>query len=159
MTGVDLRFTVKTEAFEGWLHKVGDRFHGMVRTLIDIHSLIQANTNQLVPLDFGYLEQSYHYTLHKRTSTFFEIHSIYDAVDPDYGFHYAEYQHELERNPHPFVTYSLYSRALGGQPVGNHHRHGTRGKDHYLLDGVMKSMDDMWVMIETDYLSLFYGGL
>ena len=149
-------FKVKTEAFEEWIFNMHHRFQQMVQTLIDVHHLIQANTNQLVPLDTGRLEESYHYNLVREDESFIELHSVYDAVDPDYGFHYAEYQHELIRST---LTYSKYARAKSGSPVGNHHRHGTRGTDHYLLKGIHASESMAWTIIETDYLSLFNGGI
>lgn len=161
---IEFDFKVETEAFEEWLFNLHHRFQQMVQTLIDVHYLIQANTNQLVPLDTGRLEESYHYNLVRQDESFIELHSVYDAVDPESGFHYAEYQHELMNrgatgNYWYFGSASNYYRALQGHPVGNHHRHGTRGVDHYLLKGVQASESMMWTIIETDYLSLFNGGV
>lgn len=165
-----IEFKVKTEAFEEWIFNMHHRFQQMVQTLIDVHYLIQANTNQLVPLDTGRLEQSYHYNLVREDESFIELHSVYDAVDPESGFHYAEYQHELNFRGRrgtsftgDYASYlgspSYYVRALQGHPVGNHHRHGTRGVWHYLARGVRASESMAWTIIETDYLSLFNGGI
>ena len=111
--------------------------------MIDIHHLIQANTNQLVPLDTGRLEESFHYTIVDNES-FIELHSIYSAVDPDSGFDYAYYQYLMPTESH-------YNRA---------NRKGQmRGEQYYLLKGVQASEDMMWTMIEKDYLSLFNGGI
>lgn len=161
-----VEFTVQSEGFEEWIFDMHHRFQQMVQTLIDIHNLIMAemNAKSLIPLDFGYLEQSYHYNLVRQDESFIEIHSVFDPVDPDNGFHYAEYQHELEDrgmrgNLFYFGSPSYYYRALLGNPVGNHHRHGTRGTDHFLSEGVEMAMPTAWTMIETDYLSLFNGGI
>lgn len=159
---IEFDFKVETEAFEEWLFNLHHRFQQMVQTLIDVHYLIQANTNQLVPLDTGRLEESYHYNLVRQDESFIELHSVYDAVDPKSGFHYAEYQHELmgrDTTKYYLGSPSYYQRARGGRPVGNHHRHGYRGTDHYLLKGVQASESMMWTIIETDYLSLFNGGV
>jgi len=156
----EFEFKVETEEFEDWLYKVHNRFLSMVQTLIDIHYLIYANTNQRVPLDTGRLEESFRYDITRQDEMFIEIHNIYSAVDPKYGFDYAEYQHNLVGRGKG--TYSRYTRANSWYySVGttNHHRHGTRGESFYLLKGVQASESMMWTIIEQDYLSLFYGGI
>ena len=136
-------FTVNIESYSEWVYKMHHRFQIMVQTMIDIHHLIQANTNQLVPLDTGRLEESFHYTIVDNES-FIELHSIYSAVDPDSGFDYAYYQYLMPTESH-------YNRA---------NRKGQmRGEQYYLLKGVQASEDMMWTMIEKDYLSLFNGGI
>lgn len=138
-----VNFTVNTEAFEEWIYQMHHRFQLMVQTMVDIHHLIQANTNQRVPLDTGRLEESYRYDI-TDNEQFIEIHNIYDAVDPDSGFHYAYYQYLLPTESH----YRSANRK--GQ---------MRGEQFYLLKGVQASENMMWTMIEQDYLSLFKGGL
>ena len=161
---IEVNFKVETEAFEEWLFNLHHRFQKMVQTMIDVHYLIQAKMNSmsLIPLDTGRLEESYHYDLVRSDETFIELHSVFDAVDPKYGFHYAEYQHELMYRGRG--TYSRYTRArdgisLTGKSMSDHHRHGIRGTDHYLLKGVQASEDLMWTIIETDYMTLFNGGI
>lgn len=154
---IEMEFKVDAEGFEEWLFSLHHRFLDMVQTMIDIHYLIQANTNQRVPLDTGRLEESFRYDIVRQDEFFIEMHSIYSATDPNSGFDYAFYQHELMFRG--VGTYSLYSRAKSGYPVGNHHRHGTRGQWHYLERGVDASRSMMWTILEQDYLSLFYGGI
>lgn len=110
-----------------------NRFHRMVQTMKDVAYLIQANTNQRVPLDTGRLEESFSVEVIEDTSEFIEVHAIYDAIDPDDGFHYAEYQHEeVETWQHPI-----------------------RGEQFYLYNGVLASESMAYSMIKSDYLSLF----
>ena len=158
---IEFEFRVETEAFEEWIFDMHHRFQQMVQTLVDIHYLIQAkmNTMSLIPLDTGRLEESYHYNLVRQDESFIEMHSVFDAIDPEYGFHYAEYQHNLMRRG--VLAYSRYTRAKDGFHTSrsNHHRHGVRGTDHYLLKGVQASESMMWTLIESDYLSLFNGGI
>lgn len=157
---VDIEFNVESGAFEEWLFNLHHRFIQMVQTMIDIYSLIQTemNTRSLIPLDTGRLEESFRYDLVREDDTFIEMDYVFDAVDPDYGFNYALYQHELRRG---IGTYSRYTRAKSfyHNSKANHHRHGIRGTDHYLLKGVQASESMMWTLIELDYLELFNGGL
>ena len=154
---IEFEFKADAEGFEEWLFSLHHLFLEMVQTMIDVHYLIQANTNQRVPLDTGRLEESFRYDIVRQDEFFIEMHSIYSAVDPDSGFDYAYYQHQLPRRG--VGTYSLYSRAKSGYPAQGHHRHGTRGESYYLLKGVQASESMMWTIIEQDYLSLFYGGI
>ena len=103
----------------------------MVLTMIDVASLIHANTNQRVPLDTGRLEESFEWKLVKETSDFIQVNVTYDAEDPDSGFHYAEYQHNHLLN------------------------HPKRGEAYYLYNGIQASRSMAYQIIETDYLSLF----
>lgn len=138
-------FTVDTEGFKGWIFSLHSKFENMLRTMIDIHHLIQANTNWRVPLDTGRLEESFRYDIVRMDDFFIEMHSIYSAVDPDSGFDYAEYQHnEIE-------TWRHYRKT--------NRRGEARGEQFYLLHGVQASESMMFTLIEQDYLSLFYGGL
>ncbi|MBP5421659.1 MAG: hypothetical protein J6Y78_04355 [Paludibacteraceae bacterium] len=161
---IEIDFKYETKAFEEWLFNLHHRFQQMVQTLIDVHNLIRAEMNKgrFIPLDFGYLENSYHYNLVRQDESFIELHSVFDPVDPESGFHYAEYQHELEgryKDKHYMGSPSYFQRARHGHPVDPHHRHGYRGDMHFLLKGVQASESMMWTMIETDYLSLFMGGI
>ena len=113
----------------------------MAQTMKDIHYLIQANTNQRVPLDTGRLEESYRYTI-VENDFFIELHSIYSAIDPLDGYDYAYYQYEG-------VNWKT------GEPLN----HPKRGEQYYLLKGVQASESMMWTIIEQDYISLFYGGI
>ena len=134
---------VKSEDFEEWIYQMHHRFQQMVQTMKDIHYLIQANTNQLVPLDTGRLEESYRYTL-TSNDFFIELHSIYSAISPYDGYDYAYYQYMLPTESH----YRSTNRK--GQ---------ARGEQFYLLKGVQASESMMWTMLEQDYLSLFQGGI
>jgi len=160
----ELKFTLQSEQFEEYLFGLHYLFYEMVQTMIDVYSVIQErmNAESLIPLDTGRLEESFRYDLVRQEPNFIEMHYVFDAVDPDNGFHYAEYQHELMYRGvwrYYMGSPSYYVRAKKGHPVGNHHRHGTRGTDHYLLKGVQGSESLMWTIIEQDYLSLFYGGI
>lgn len=138
-------FRVDADGFQEWLFELHHRFVSMVQTMIDIHYLIQANTNQRVPLDTGRLEESFRYDIVRQDEFFIEMHSIYSAIDPNSGFDYAYYQHdEIE-------TWQHYNTA---------NRKGQmRGEQFYLAKGVRASESMMWTLIEQDYLSLFYGGI
>ena len=123
----EFEFRVETEEFEEWIYTVHHRFQQMVQTMVDIHYLIQANTNQRVPLDTGRLEESFRWDITRQDDFFIEMHSIYSAIDPNSGFDYAEYQHELTGRGRG--SYSAYSRALSGYYDRRyHHRHGVRGQ-------------------------------
>ena len=117
-------FTVDTTGFEEWAYSMHHRFELMMQTMIDVHHLIQANTNQLVPLDTGRLEESFRYDIVRSDEFFIEMHSIYSAVDPDSGFDYAYYQYLLPTESH------YNSRNRKGQ---------ARGEQFYLLKGFQAS--------------------
>lgn len=154
-----IEFKVDATGFEEWLFGLHHLFIEMVQTVIDVHHLIHANTNQLVPLDTGRLEESFRYDIVRQDYSFIEMHSIYSAIDPDSGFDYAYYQYDEVGQLRNGGTYSLYDRARSGYPAQGHHRHGTRGQSLYLLKGIQASESMMWTIIEQDYLSLFYGGI
>lgn len=127
-----INFRLDDHEFREWSEYALSRFHMMVQTMEDVASLIQANTNQRVPLDTGRLEESYHWTILENTSDFIKVEVIFDAEDPDNGFHYAQIQHED-------VTFT----------------HPKRGQAFYLFDGIQASKNMAYSMIKTDYLSLF----
>ena len=133
---------VKSEDFEEWIYQMHHRFQQMVQTMKDIHYLIQANTNQRVPLDTGRLEESFRYDIVRQDDFFIEMHSIYSARSPIDGYDYAEYQH---------TGINWRTGALLNHPK--------RGEQFYLLKGVQASESMMWTMLEQDYLSLFQGGI
>ena len=124
-------FRVDASEFEEWVNLTRAKYETMVLTLVDIASLIQANTNQLVPLDTGRLEESYNWKVREDNSNMIVVDIEYDAEDPVSGFHYAEYQHNHILN------------------------HPKRGTDHYLYKGIQASKSMAYSIIETDYLSLF----
>ena len=124
-------FEVKADEFYEWVNTARTRFETMVLTMVDVASLIHANTNQRVPLDTGRLEESFEWELVKETSDFIQVNVTYDAEDPDSGFHYAEYQHNHLLN------------------------HPKRGEAYYLYNGIQASRSMAYQIIETDYLSLF----
>ena len=126
-----IAFELDDIEFREWVTIARSRFETMVLTMVDVASLIHANTNQLVPLDTGRLEESFHWELREESSNMIVVDVIYDAEDPKSGFHYAEYQH---------------NRIL------NHPRRGT---DHYLFKGIQASKSMAYQIIETDYMSLF----
>ena len=127
----ELRLEVNTDEFREWVSEARYRYETMVLTMVDIASLIQANTNWRVPLDTGRLEESYYWREVENNSDFIKIEVGYDAVDPDTGFHYAEYQHNHLLN------------------------HPKRGQAYYLYNGIQASRDMAYSIIETDYMSLF----
>lgn len=129
-----VELTVDTKKFEDSMIDVRNHFYRMTQTLIRIHYLIERNTRQRVPLDTSRLEHSFHFKLVDKSPQYVEITNIYDAVDPNSHFHYAEYQHEEDLD------------------------HPRRGEQFYLMNGIHASEKEMRVMIETDYLSLFKGG-
>lgn len=155
-----LELVVNDEGFEEWLYSLHNHFLDMVQTMVDVFEVIKATINRegFVPLDTGRLERSFHYEMYENTQ-FIEMYTIYSAVDPKSGYDYAFYQHELERGG----SYSAYSRAdsFWHTSRANHHRHGTRGTDHYLFKGIDRAMSEglMWTIIEQDYMELFNGGL
>ena len=126
-----IAFTFNDDEFREWVATARSRFETMVLTMVDVASLIHANTNQLVPLDTGRLEESFHWELREESSDMIMVDVIYDAEDPDSGFHYAEYQHNHILN------------------------HPKRGTDHYLFKGIQASRSMAYQIIETDYMSLF----
>ncbi|MGX8715335.1 MAG: hypothetical protein ACSW8A_06245 [Lachnospiraceae bacterium] len=137
-------FKVDDDGFQEWLFGLHYLFAEMVQTMVDIHHLIQANTNQLVPLDTGKLEESFRYDIVRQDYSFIEMHSIYSALGST-GFDYAYYQHDK------IATSQHYNTA---------NRKGQmRGEQFYLAKGVRASESLMWTIIEQDYLSLFYGGI
>ena len=127
----ELRLEVNTDEFREWVSEARYRYETMVLTMVDIASLIQANTNWRVPLDTGRLEESYYWREVENNSDFIKIEVGYDAVDPDTGFHYAEYQHNHLLN------------------------HPKSGQAYYLYNGIQASRDMAYSIIETDYMSLF----
>ena len=58
-------FEVNAEEFYEWVNTARTRFETMVLTMVDVASLIHANTNQRVPLDTGRLEESFEWQLVK----------------------------------------------------------------------------------------------
>lgn len=127
----EFRLEVNDEEFREWVSEARYRYETMVLTMVDVASLIQANTNFRVPLDTGRLEESFHWVLREESDERIVVDVIYDAVDPDSGFHYAEYQH---------------NRLLN---------HPKRGEAFYLYKGIQASRDMAFSMIKTDYMSLF----
>lgn len=127
-----ISFTLDDSEFREWSEIALSKFQMMVQTMEDVASLIQANTYMKVPLDTGRLEESYHWVVRENTSDFIKVDIIFDAEDPDTGFHYAEIQHNTL-----------------------HFNHPKRGQAFYLYAGIQASRDMAYSIIETDYLSLF----
>ena len=126
-----ITFEVHDEEFIEWVTTARSRFETMVLTMVDVAEVIHANTNQRVPLDTGRLEESYHWEVREDNPNFIKVDVIYDAVDPDSGFMYAFYQHQLQLN------------------------HPKRGEAFYLYNGIRASKGMAYQIIETDYMSLF----
>lgn len=122
---------VDDSEFIEWVDTARSRYETMVLTMVDVASLVQANTNWRVPLDTGRLEESFHWILKEESSEFIRVEIGYDAEDPDTGFHYAEYQHNHLLN------------------------HPKRGQAYYLYNGIQASKSMAYSIIETDYMSLF----
>lgn len=130
------------EELKTYLYTVRGRYFRMLRTMKDVAEVIHANTNQLVPLDTGRLEESYHPIVVEYNRDLIEVDVVYDAEDPDSHFVYAEYQHNLPTESH-------YKRA---------NRKGQmRGEQFYLIKGIQASEGMAYEIIESDYLSLFGG--
>ena len=130
MQYIDLK--LQDHEFREWSELMMSKFQMMVQTMEDVASLVQANTYMKVPLDTGRLEESYHWQVVENTSDFIKVEVIFDAEDPDTGFHYAEIQHNTL-----------------------HFNHPKRGQAFYLYAGIQASRSMAYSMIETDYLSLF----
>ena len=126
-----ISFTLNDEEFQEWIMTARSRFETMVLTMVDVASVIHANTNWRVPLDTGRLEESFHWELREESVERIVVDVIYDAEDPDSGFHYAEYQHNHLLN------------------------HPKRGQAYYLYNGIQASKSMAYSIIETDYMSLF----
>jgi len=126
-----IEFTVDDTEFQEWVIEARSRFETMVLTMIDVAEVIHANTNWRVPLDTGRLEESFHWEVREDNPNRVIVDVIYDAEDPDTGFHYAEFQH---------------NRLLN---------HPKRGEAFYLYKGIQASRSMAYSIIETDYMSLF----
>lgn len=122
---------VDDSEFREWVEVARSRYETMVLTMVDVASLIQANTNWRVPLDTGRLEESYYWELKEESSNYIKVEIGFDAEDPDSHFHYAEYQHNHLLN------------------------HPKRGQPFYLYNGIQASKSMAYSIIETDYMSLF----
>lgn len=123
-------------SFQEWVEYTRGEFLTMVQTLINVAEMIDLNTRPLTPVETERLRKSFKYVVTEKTSDFIEVELGYDAVDPESGFMYAEYQHET---------------------TGLHHPRG--GDAFYLFKGIKRSLGDAFDMIEMDYLSLFGGRL
>lgn len=126
-----ITFTIDDSEFDEWVTTARSRFETMVLTMVDVAEVIHANTNWRVPLDTGRLEESFHWELREESLDRIVVDVIYDAEDPDTGFHYAEYQHNHLLN------------------------HPKRGQAYYLYHGIQASKSMAYSIIETDYMSLF----
>ena len=131
------------EELKTYLSTVRGRYFRMLRTMIDVAEVIHAETNPLVPLDTGRLEESFHWQVVEYNRDLIEVQVVYDAEDPDSHFVYAEYQHDK------IETWQHYRKA--------NRRGEMRGIQYYLTEGVRKSEDMAYEIIESDYLSLFGG--
>lgn len=131
-----IEFTVTgIDEARAYLYTVRGRFFMMLRTMIDVAKIIQANTLPLTPYETGQLGESFTWHTLEYNREFIEVEVQMDAVDPDNGFHYAEYQHEED----------LY------------HPPPRAGQQYYLRDGINASKNMAYEIIEQDYLSLFRG--
>lgn len=127
VTGID--------EFRTWLYTVKGRYSLMLQAMIDTAEVIKAETLPLTPYKTGQLGESFQWTVLEYSRNFIEVEVKMDAVDPNNGFHYAEYQHNKELvHPPP--------RA---------------GQQYYLREGIYHSESMVYELIETDYLSLFEG--
>ena len=138
-----ITFEVHDEEFIEWVTTARSRFETMVLTMIDVAEVIHAETNPLVPLDTGRLEESFHWQVVEYNRDLIEVQVVYDAEDPDSHFVYAEYQHDK------IETWQHYRKA--------NRRGEMRGIQFYLTEGVRESEDMAYEIIESDYLSLFGG--
>lgn len=129
-----IEVSVDDNSFREGITYAMNNFQLMVQTMIDVGYLIQANTYMLVPLDTGRLEGSFRVDVLEKNNDYVVVEAIYDAEDPDNGFHYAEIQHETLSFNHP-----------------------KRGQALYLREGIYSSRQMAMSMIKTDFLSLFSG--
>ena len=124
---------VDDSKFQEWVEEVRSNFHSMVETMKKVARVIELATVSYVPLDTSALEQSFDYQV-VDASPFILLSVGYDAVDEESGFHYAYYQHEAMDINHP-----------------------RRGIPKYLTVGIHDAKFEFFELIESDYLSLFYG--
>lgn len=137
-----IEFRVNTEAFQEWIYQVHNRFQTMVETMLKIHKLLDDKTSPIVPFETGRLESSFHPIIYDNSPSFIELHSRYTAIDPYDGYDYAEYQH---------IGIDWQTDMPLNHPNGR--------ESLFLLKGIQASEGRIMTMIETDYLSLFSGGI
>ena len=118
-----------------YLRTVRGRFSLMLQAMIDVAEVIHAETLPKTPFETGRLGESFEWKVIEYNRNLIEVEVEMDAIDPNSGFHYAEYQHNRDlRHPEP--------RA---------------GQRFYLREGIFASEDIAYEIIEQDYLSLFRG--
>ena len=128
-----IEFKADDSKFQEWVIEVRSNFHSMVQTMKNVAEIIRLETIPYVPLDTSALEQSFDYQV-VDSSPFILLCVGYDAVDEKTGFHYAQYQHD------------------------NFLNHPKRGIPYYLTTGIHDAKFEFFELIESDYLSLFFGG-
>lgn len=119
------------EDFQTYLWTIKGRFSLMLQAMIDSAEVIKANTLPLTPFETGRLGESFGWMVMDYGHDFIEVEVKMDAVDPNSGFHYAQYQHDTFGLNHPY------------------------GQMWYLRAGIHASKSMVYEIIETDYLSLF----
>lgn len=124
------------DEFRTFLYTVRGRYFYMLRTMIDVAKVVQAETLPRTPFEYGQLGESFKWQTIEYNRDMIEVEVSMDAVDPDSGFHYAWYQHEEDL----------------------HHPSPRAGMRYYLKEGIMASKDMAFEIIESDYASLFHGG-
>lgn len=134
---------VHDEEFSDWLKYVKNEFLTMVQTMIDVAHVVELHSRKYVPIETGRLEFSYKFVVEEKTSNFIEVGVSYDAIDPDSGFHYAEYQHNqfLRHKDRENADFDLSFRY----------------RAYYLSNGIRDAEQQSFELIEKDYLSLFKG--
>lgn len=128
-----IEIKVDADEFKTYLYTIRGRFSIMLQAMIDVAEVIHANTMPLTPLDTGQLGESFSWQTLRYSKDMILVEVKMDAVDPNNGFHYAQYQHD---------TLSLY------------HPHG---QALYLREGIHASESMAYEIIEQDYLSMFGG--
>lgn len=128
-------FTVNTSKFGAWVNNAIAGVVAMVNVINEVAPIIQVHTLPWTPLEKGYLESSFTETVLSGAYPFFEFEfRMSGEANPKTDYDYALYQH-IKALYHP------------KRPVGFHIA-------NYLNYGLeWYALDDVFVVIETDYLS------
>ena len=119
------------EEFRTYLYTVKGRYSLMLQAMVDVAETVHANTMPLTPFETGRLGESFEWQVLEYNRDFIEVEVKMDAIDPENGFHYAQYQHDTFGLNHPY------------------------GQMWYLRGGIHASKSMAYEIIEMDYLSLF----
>lgn len=125
-------FRVDDSRFQNWANKVGPRIKkGLFDAIIDAGLLIKETTTPYIPLDKGYLEESYQQ----------RIYTLLDQIILDFGY-------SVRDNP----------RSKGYDYSWIQHekqfKHPKRGTWKYLDKGIIQSQNKVFDIIETEFYQI-----